>query len=223
MEDHDGATYGWEPARMACIGSKDGNLRTLAARTGWGSDSIWCLYVDEQGVLWVGACRGGLSRLQNGHFITWTTKNGLINNVICQILEDARGNLWLGSYGGVFRINKQELNQSASEPNREVHCVGYGLEDGLPSLECQGGFQPSGLQIARWRLWFPTIKGLVVVNPETSQQEFLPPSSGHRRCHRGRTYSNPETDWQIRRQRWLVRQRQVFLRATNASSFNTRL
>ncbi len=96
--------------------------------------------------------------------------------MICQILEDARGNLWLGSYGGVFRINKQELNQSASEPNPEVHCVEYGLEDGLPSLECQGGFQPSGYKSGDGRLWFPTIKGLVVVNPDRVGSNSLPPT-----------------------------------------------
>jgi ligand-binding sensor domain-containing protein/signal transduction histidine kinase len=175
VEDHDGNLW---------VGTiEDGLYRIKAGKSthfdrkdGLGSDSIWCLYVDDDGVLWVGTCRGGLSRWQNGHFVTWTTKNGLINNVICQILEDRRGNLWLGSYGGVFRISKRELTLSASEPDREVHCVGYSLEDGLPSLECQGGFQPSGYKSADGRLWFPTIKGLVVVDPEKATRNSLPPT-----------------------------------------------
>jgi ligand-binding sensor domain-containing protein/signal transduction histidine kinase len=175
MEDHDGNLWvGTSEDGLYRI--KDGKFTHFGRKDGLGSDSIWCLYVDDQGVLWAGACRGGLSRWQNGHFITWTTKNGLINNVICQILEDARGNLWLGSYGGVFRINKQELKQSASETNREVHCVGYSLEDGLPSLECQGGFQPSGYKSREGWLCFPTIKGLVVVNPERVSRNSLPPT-----------------------------------------------
>jgi ligand-binding sensor domain-containing protein/signal transduction histidine kinase len=145
-------------------------------KDGLGSDSIWCLHVDDQGILWAGTCRGGLSRWQNGHFVTWTTRNGLINNVICQILEDGRGYLWLGSYGGVFRVSKQELDGSALAANREVHCVGYGLEDGLPSLECQGGFQPSGYKSPDGWLWFPTIKGLVGVNPEKVSRNSLAPA-----------------------------------------------
>jgi ligand-binding sensor domain-containing protein len=155
---------------------KDGKFTHFDRKDGLGSDSIWSLFVDGQGVLWVGACRGGLSHWQNGHFVTWTTKNGLINNVICQILEDAHANLWLGSYGGVFRIDRSELNESFSNPNREVHCVGYGLEDGLPSLECQGGFQPSGYKSRDGSLWFPTIKGLVMVNPEKVGRNSLPPA-----------------------------------------------
>ncbi|HTA31622.1 MAG TPA: triple tyrosine motif-containing protein, partial [Candidatus Cybelea sp.] len=86
------------------------------------------------------------------------------------------GNLWLGSYAGVFRISKKELNQSTSAPDRVVHCVAYGLEDGLPSLECQGGFQPSGYKSRNGWLWFPTIKGLVVVNPEKVGRNSLPPT-----------------------------------------------
>jgi signal transduction histidine kinase/streptogramin lyase len=175
MEDHGGNLWvGTSEDGLYRI--KNGNFTHFGRKDGLGSDSIWCLYVDDQGVLWAGACRGGLSRWQNGHFITWTTKNGLINNVICQILEDARGNLWLGSYGGVFRINKLELNQSASEPNRKVHCVGYSLEDGLPTLECQGGFQPSGYKSRDGCLWFPTIKGLVAVNPEKASRNSRPPT-----------------------------------------------
>ena len=155
---------------------KDGNFTHFGRHDGLGSDSIWCLHLDDQGTLWVGTCRGGLSRWQNGHFNTWTTKNGLINNVICQILEDASGNLWLGSYGGIFRISKKELNQSVSEADPVVHCVGYNLEDGLPSIECQGGFQPSGYASPDGRLWFPTIKGLVVVDPKTINQNSSPPA-----------------------------------------------
>jgi len=155
---------------------KDGNSTHFGRQDGLGSDSIWCLHLDDQGTLWVGTCRGGLSRWQNGRFVTWTTKNGLINNVICQILEDANGNLWLGSYGGVFRISKKELNQSANEADPVVHCVGYNLEDGLPSIECQGGFQPSGYASPDGRLWFPTIKGLVVVDPKMTNPNSSPPT-----------------------------------------------
>jgi ligand-binding sensor domain-containing protein/signal transduction histidine kinase len=175
MKDRDGALW-VGTSEDGLYRMNGGGFVRFGRKDGLGSDSIWCLYVDGQGVLWVGTCRGGLSRWQNGRFITWTTKNGLINDVICQIQEDNRGNLWLGSYGGIFRINKEELSQSASAPSREVHCVAYNLEDGLPSVECQGGFQPSSHRSPDGRLWFPTIKGLVAISPETVGRNFLPPT-----------------------------------------------
>jgi signal transduction histidine kinase len=175
MEDHDDNLWvGTSEDGLYRV--HDGKFTHFGRKDGLGSDSIWCLHVDDGGVLWVGTCRGGLSRWDKGHFTTWTTKNGLLNNVICQILEDARGNLWLGSYGGIFRINKQEMKAGGYESAGTVHCVGYNMEDGLPSLECQGGFQPSSYKSPDGRLWFPTIKGLVVVDPAKVQQNTSPPT-----------------------------------------------
>jgi ligand-binding sensor domain-containing protein/signal transduction histidine kinase len=154
---------------------KDGKVTRFARKDGLGNDSIWSLLVDRQGALWVGTCRGGLSRWLNGRFVTWTTQQGLINDVICQILEDNCGNLWLGSYGGVFRINRSELDDAITRPDHTIHCFAYGKADGLPSIECQGGFQPSGCKTRDGRLWFPTIKGLAVADVEAVTTNRLPP------------------------------------------------
>jgi signal transduction histidine kinase/streptogramin lyase len=155
---------------------RNGQFTRFGRKDGLHSEAIWSLKIDaDDGSLWIGTCRGGLSRLHQGRLTTWTTKEGMINNVICQILEDQRGNLWLGSHGGVFRVGKDELNDYAAGQKATIQCVGYGKAEGLPSLECQGGFQPSGCKTRDGRLWFPTAKGLAVVNPETIVRNPLPP------------------------------------------------
>jgi ligand-binding sensor domain-containing protein/signal transduction histidine kinase len=161
------------------VGTEDEGLyrRKAGLWTHWGrkdgleNESVWSLYADGDGALWIGTCGGGLSRWGDGRIDSWTTKDGLANNVICQILEDNRGNLWFGSYGGVFRISKQQLQRG----NRPLQCVSYDQDDGLPSIECQGGFQPSGWKSRDGRLWFPTIKGLAVVNPDRTTENPLAP------------------------------------------------
>lgn len=151
------------------------NWLHLGKAEGLGSEAIWALYPDRDGSLWIGTCRGGLSRWSGNKLQTWTTKDGLPNNVICQILEDNHGNLWLGSYGGVFRVGKNELQHYAPGPNQAVRCVVLGREDGLPSLQCQGGFQPSGYKSKDGKLWFPTGKGLAMVDPEDLLPNLVPP------------------------------------------------
>jgi signal transduction histidine kinase len=42
-------------------------------------------------------------------------------------------------------------------------------------MECSGGFQPSGCQSRDGRLWFPTVKGLTVLDPAKVRINPLPP------------------------------------------------
>jgi len=156
--------YHWQNGQWTHFGKKEG----LA------SETIWSLYADDDSTLWIGTCGGGLSRWKNDTITTWTTKNGLINDVICQILEDEKGNLWLGSYGGVFCVSKRQLAPGTGT-NDVIQCVGYDKSDGLPSIECVGGCQPSGLHSRDGRLWFPTVKGLAIVSPDKVPHNPLPP------------------------------------------------
>ena len=155
-------------------GKQNGHWTHYGKNEGLASDTVWSLCADTDGTLWIGTCGGGLSRWQNNKITTWTTKNGLLNDVICQILEDDKNNLWLGSYGGVFNVDKREFSSGANVSNT-IQCVSYDRSDGLPSIECVGGFQPSGLRSSDGQLWFPTVKGFGIINPDKVPHNPLPP------------------------------------------------
>jgi ligand-binding sensor domain-containing protein/signal transduction histidine kinase len=128
-------------------------------------DWVRTLYLDSQGVLWIGTDGDGLSRLNDGQIATFTTREGLPDNTISQILEDEGGNLWLGGDRGIFRIKKGDLDRLASHKIPAVYPLTYGFADGMLSEECASGFFPNGLKTAAGMLWFPTLKGIVVVDP----------------------------------------------------------
>ena len=152
-----------------------GMIGRFGKKEGLGSEMIWCLHPDRDGAVWIGTYRGGLSRWKDGRISTITTHDGLINDVISQILEDDQGNLWFGSLGGIFNIDKKELNRFADGQVRGFHVSSYAKADGLPSVECSGGFQPSACKSHDGRLWFPTVKGLAVVDPRKIVRNRLPP------------------------------------------------
>jgi len=154
---------------------KDGQFIRFGIAQGLSSETIWCLLAEADGGLWIGTVHGGLSRWRHGAIATCTTQNGLANNVICQILDDHHGNLWLGSHGGVFRVGKDELDRFADGESQTVQSLSFTRADGLPSMECSGGSQPSGCRSRDGRLWFPTVKGLAVVDPSTVKLNPLPP------------------------------------------------
>jgi signal transduction histidine kinase len=133
------------------------------------------LLAEPDGTLWVGTFGSGLCRLRGGRFATISAREGLPNNVICHIADDGRGNFWISSYGGIFRVSKDELNRCADGQLKTVNCLAYGKAEGLSTLECSGGLQASGCQTSDGRLWFPTIKGLAVVHPAGVNLNPIPP------------------------------------------------
>lgn len=141
------------------------------------SEAFWSVLPDpeEPGTVWVGTFRGGLLRFRDGKFVRLGETEGLPDNVICQILEDSHRNLWMGSHQGIFRVAKSELEQVAAGETNFVSCVVYGRSEGLPSLECSGGYQPAAWKNTDGSLWFTTLKGAVWIQPGQIHPDLLPP------------------------------------------------
>ena len=164
-EDHQGAlwvgTGGGGLNRL-----KDGRFTVFNSTQGLTNAVVWAIYEDIEGVLWVGTNGGGLNRLKDGRFTGYTTGEGMFDDAIFQILEDGAGNLWMSCNKGIFRASKRQLNDLAEGKTRAIDTVSYGVADGMRSRECNGGFQPAGWKSRDGRMWFPTMKGVVVFNPE---------------------------------------------------------
>ena len=81
----------------------------------------------------------------------------------------------MSSYGGILRASEKDLNRCADGEIAEVSFLTYGINEGLPTLECSEGLQSAGGKTADGRLWFPTAKGLIVVDPAEVKTNPLPP------------------------------------------------
>ena len=65
------------------------------------SNRILALVEDRQGGLWIGTEGGGATRLFQSRFTTYTTWEGLPNNIVQSVRLDSRGRVWIGTQGGV--------------------------------------------------------------------------------------------------------------------------
>jgi ligand-binding sensor domain-containing protein/signal transduction histidine kinase len=137
--------------------------------------AIWSLLAEDDGTVWAGTFRGGLLRFRNGQFARLGINDGLPDNIICQILPDDAGNLWLGSHQGIFRVAKSDLNDFAGGKTNFVTATLFGRSDGLPSLECSGGYQPAAWRGQDGQLWFTTVKGAISVRPDEIRRNLSPP------------------------------------------------
>ncbi len=159
----------------------DGGLATLeegkiAAYVAAASTTfVRVIYEDAQGTLWVGTRGHGLLRIGDGELTSYTTREGLANDVVYHLLEDSRQNFWMSCNQGIFRVSRKELDDLAHGAVSSVRSVAYGRTDGMKSIECGGGSQPAGARTRDGRLWFPTLQGLVIIDPEDLKLNELPP------------------------------------------------
>ncbi len=154
---------------------QNGEIKQFRKPNGLSSDFVQCLHLDSDGALWIGTYGGGLDCLKDGHFYTVGVNQGLPNNYICAIEQDTSSNFWISSHAGIFRIQKSELDECIGKKIPAVHPLIYGIGDGLPTLQCSGGFQPATFRTSDGQLWFSTSKGIVVINPNDIKVNQLPP------------------------------------------------
>ena len=139
-------------------------------------NAIWTIYPDPDGALWIGTNSSGLIRFKDGNFRAITTRDGLYNDVAFQILEDNRGFLWMQCNKGIFCVDKKELNDFAAGRSRRVRSLSFGIPEGVRGIESTGPAQPAGWKARDGRLWFPTINGVAVVDPDyRKRNELMPP------------------------------------------------
>ena len=173
-QDKSGAIW-FGTAGSGIVCRRDGNFRRYNKADGVSSEFIECLHFAEDGAMWVGTFGGGLNRFKNGKFSVVNHQQGLPSGVIGHIEADGRGYFWMSSYGGILRAKEMDLNQCADGNLARVSFLTYGINDGLPTLECSEGLQSAGGKTVDGRLWFPTAKGLVAVDPGGAKINPLPP------------------------------------------------
>lgn len=161
---------------------RDGAVQSrLTSNEGLSNNFVRSLYIEQASlqhstkvVLWIGTQGGGLNRYQNGRCTAITTVNGLFDDTILGIIEDGLGFMWFSSNKGIFRVAKRDLDGVADGKQSFVRCRVFGTADGMKNAECNGGC-PAIWKDTEGKLWFPTIRGVAVVNPREIRFNTLPP------------------------------------------------
>jgi ligand-binding sensor domain-containing protein/signal transduction histidine kinase len=133
---------------------------------GLSDEDIISLHIDDDNIVWAGTGRGGLNRIKDNTVTKFTVSEGIPDQIIYQILEDSEHNFWMSSNVGVFSVNKNDLNLFAEGKIHKIICNLFGKEDGMLSVECNGGTQPAGCRTKNGQMWFPTMHGVVILDPE---------------------------------------------------------
>lgn len=153
----------------------NGVLDQVGDDEGFTGKRVRAIHEDATGTLWIGTYDTGLFMYRGGRFTRFTVREGLPTNGAFRIIEDAQARFWISSNAGIYRVARSELEAVASGRSRAATAVLYGREDGMANAECNGLGQPSGIRAQDGRLWFPTQRGVAVINPAVLTHNTTPP------------------------------------------------
>ncbi len=152
-------------------------FHALTTRDGLVSDRIAALYEDDDGSLWIGSAWSGLNRLKDGRLSAIRPEQGLAEGRAQVLLPDRFGGLWLTGNKGFQRLLKRELVAASEGRLTSVRPLAFGLTDGLRSASFASGQQPSGSIGPDGRIWLPSYRGVVVVDPARVPPPPPPPGT----------------------------------------------
>jgi signal transduction histidine kinase/ligand-binding sensor domain-containing protein len=138
--------------------------------------AVDAFYRDPQGVLWIGLLGGGLRMLENGKISTFLMRDGLFDAEIYGIVGDQQDRLWMACSKGIFSVPRADLRRFAAGELSKITSTPYSPTDALRVIECKAGVQPAASVSSDGRLWFSTIRGLIVFDSRHLIRKTPPPS-----------------------------------------------
>ena len=135
------------------------------------SNAIRDIYLQSDDSLWVVTENVGLSRIvlnrkgevtSSSHI---TIRDGLPQNSLHRMIDDELGYFWISGNNGIFRVSKKNLNDYANGTNNQLQTLSFTEADGMVNREANGGVYSAGILTADKKLWFPTQKGISIIDP----------------------------------------------------------
>jgi ligand-binding sensor domain-containing protein/AraC-like DNA-binding protein len=136
---------------------------------------ILSVHQDAAGTLWIGTGGDGLIGYAGNEVTAYTTREGLPDDHIFSILEDARGDFYMSSYVGIFRVAGAQLEAIRTGASRRLQAALFDEAEGLRNRQCTFEGEPSACAGRDGRLYFPTIEGVAVLDPGRLNRAGTPP------------------------------------------------
>ncbi|XWN37701.1 MAG: two-component regulator propeller domain-containing protein [Balneola sp.] len=136
---------------------------------------IRAVYEGTEEDIWLGSYGNGLFRLKEGKVCNISSEEGLFDDIVSHLVKDQNGNFWMGSNRGIFRLSVSSAEAFCDGRSENVQSFSYGEQDGMTSVETNGGFQPSIIQDSLGNIYFPTVEGVAVVSANDVEENNIKP------------------------------------------------
>ena len=121
---------------------------------------------DSKGFIWFGSEGGGLSKFDGNQIINYTKKDGLINNYVLSLLEDSKGNIWIGSDEGIVKFDGDSFTKFTRKEgiiNSIIYSISEDSKGNIWFGTNAGAIKYDGSKIIN----FTNVEGFVLTNVES--------------------------------------------------------
>ncbi len=154
-----GLWLGTETGRV-CRGER-GRFKAVQEGNTAAGAAVLALHEDTRGRLWIGTGGAGLGCWTTQRSMVWSTPQGLPDDTVYGVVEDAEGDLWLATAAGISWLPRDAV-QEALTNSMTLRC--RPIFETRRSSEPVGGFGwPRAAKSSQGRLWFATTEGLLTV------------------------------------------------------------
>jgi signal transduction histidine kinase/ligand-binding sensor domain-containing protein/DNA-binding NarL/FixJ family response regulator/HPt (histidine-containing phosphotransfer) domain-containing protein len=167
--------------------SKKDNLQFKKIKVG---DSAYFVYEDKKGLIWVGT-RNGLYLIQNSQLADFSTNvvessvyravddnpRSLPTDRVRTMLEDSKGNVWIGTANGGLAVAKRSTFDEFSNADEMVFDTYQASESDLEGLS--HNYILAMYESKDGNIWIGSLGGLDKYNPETNTFTHYNENTGH--------------------------------------------
>jgi signal transduction histidine kinase/ligand-binding sensor domain-containing protein len=151
----------------------DDEVRVYDRDDGLDAGVYQTIFEDRDHIVWLGGTEG-LSRYAAGAFVTVRSDAGFPAANLTAIVEDARGELWIGSGSGILRLPRTDFERMIGDGEYHAQFRLLDRSDGLAGLPLVYSRNRRATTSADGRLWFVTGRGLTIVDPAALDTTEVP-------------------------------------------------
>jgi len=109
--------------------------------------------------MWFGTRDHGLFRYRENAVEHYTTAQGLLSNIVYQLLQDRTGRFWISSAETISSLPEKEMDGDPLHLGRPLSVTLYRMPSEADGVQLSGGRYPSGYLAPDDTVWFPTNRG----------------------------------------------------------------
>jgi ligand-binding sensor domain-containing protein/signal transduction histidine kinase len=165
----------WVASENGIFRVKDGTFQQWSVAEGLPGTTASTIMEDTDGAVWA-STPTGIVRLKDNTIRLIGRKDGLFDDNIYAVVPDDLGSFWIDSGRGIFRVSRQDLNDFADGKIRRVGSVAFDGPDSVTTADKTNSQERVGCKTLDGRIWFPSAKGIVVIDPSHIPTNRIPPA-----------------------------------------------